>query len=140
MNLPAEKEAPILAGVLDLLELLGIPAFRSNAGGGYRIGKGGRPQLIRGLPKGFPDVFGWLPNNGRILAVECKRPGEEPTPEQWAYLHAINRDGGFAFWTSDLERCRFVLTLALKGYDVSYQDDDNPGECVLIGTERGVSG
>jgi hypothetical protein len=138
MRVPKEKEAPILSGVLDLLDLLGIQAFRANAGGGYRIGKGGRPQLIRGMPEGFPDVFGWLPKDGRFLAIECKRPGEEPTPEQWEFIHRINRDGGVAFWTSDLAWSRTILDFALRGYSFTYQDESSPGQLVLHGVEKGA--
>lgn len=113
---PLERE--IQRPVLELLGLLGIPHMRNNAGGGYRLGKGGRPQLIGAAPKGWPDIIGWLPGDGRFLGIEVKRPGEEPTPDQLAVLMRINADGGVGFWTSDLGHCREILGKVAGGWSI----------------------
>ena len=34
---------------------------------------------------------------GRFLACETKRPGENPTPDQQAFLDRVNRHGGLGF-------------------------------------------
>ena len=124
-NLPPEKESDLLRAILALLALYKIPAFRSNAGGGFRLGKGGKPQLVVGAPAGWPDITGWLPNNGRILLIEVKRPGERPTPAQYQTLNAANADGGVAFWTDDFAHCHTTLIAVKTGLSVRLDEDGN---------------
>ena len=124
---PAPRESEVLRSVLKLLELLGIPAWRSNAGGGYRIGKGEKPQLIQGIPEGSPDIIGWLPKDGRFLGIEVKRPGEKPTAEQLAWLDRINGDGAVGFWCDDVGVCHAILARVVKGARVEILD----GRCFL---------
>jgi hypothetical protein len=71
-----DTEAPVLAACLRLLELRGIPAYRSDAGG---------PQ--RGhLPPGCPDITAILPTladgrRGVYCGIECKRPVGPRAPQ-----------------------------------------------------------
>jgi hypothetical protein len=134
---PHETESPVLAGLLKLLEVLGIPAARSNAGGGYRLGKGGRPQLIMGMPQGWPDITGWLPRDGRFLGIEAKAPGNVPSAPQWERIHRINRDGGVAFWADDVAACHKILALVMGGASVTYEDPHHPGRVVITMPEGG---
>lgn len=45
--------------------------------------------------KGYPDLHGML-CDGRYFALEVKQPGETATPEQAAFLQAVQRDRGIA--------------------------------------------
>lgn len=45
---------------------------------------------------GAPDVLACLPPSGRMLAVECKRPGGKVTKLQSATLRKIEQSGGVA--------------------------------------------
>jgi hypothetical protein len=56
---------------------------------------------FRGLP-GVSDVLAILPPGGRLLAVECKLPGREPTGLQQAFLDAVARAGGVGIVVRDL--------------------------------------
>ena len=45
--------------------------------------------------KGVPDIVGML-RDGRLFALEVKRPGEKPTEEQAVFLAMVNDAGGLA--------------------------------------------
>jgi hypothetical protein len=101
MSIPAPRESDILRSCLDLLRLRGVFAWRVNSGavaGEYN----GRRRFVRfhGAP-GCADIIGILPG-GRFLAVECKRPGNKPTPQQTAFLEAVRQQGGLALVVSDV--------------------------------------
>lgn len=38
----------------------------------------------------------------QFVAVEVKRPGKKPTPEQMAFLDQVNELGGLGLWVSDV--------------------------------------
>jgi hypothetical protein len=44
-----------------------------------------------------------LPTTGRFLAIEVKRPGNKPTPEQQQFIDTINEAGGLAFVARSVE-------------------------------------
>ena len=74
----ASEETVLVHDILRYLRLRQIPATRNQSGhlciGGHWINLG---------EPGWPDIIGCLPGNGgRMLAVECKRPGQKPTWEQ----------------------------------------------------------
>lgn len=56
---------------------------------------------------GVPDIIACV--NGRFVAIEVKRPGQKPKPIQYAFIDAINKAGGFAFWTDNLEEVKTKL-------------------------------
>jgi len=59
-------------------------------------------SIVQGAPKGTPDIVGFL-KDGRFLAVEVKVPGEYPTPEQRAFLDALNACGGVGFVATSVD-------------------------------------
>ena len=70
----------------------GIISWRNNTGA--LKDKDGR--LIRyGLCSGSSAIIGIMPD-GRFLAIEVKKPGKKPTPEQLNFIEAIRRHGGIA--------------------------------------------
>jgi hypothetical protein len=44
-----------------------------------------------------------MPKTGRFLAIEVKRPGGKPTPEQLQFIDTINQAGGLAFVAHSIE-------------------------------------
>ena len=91
MNLPT-TEAPVLAACLGLLALRGIPHWRQNTGA-TTVGR----RFIRFGVKGASDILAVLPPNGRMLAVECKRPkGGRLSEDQAAFLANVRDAGGIA--------------------------------------------
>lgn len=83
------KETPLTQDVLNYLLQVGIKAWRQNVAA-IKIGR----RFIRfGVP-GQSDIMGYLPPNGRILAVETKRVGEVLTDEQRDFLADVNASGG----------------------------------------------
>lgn len=130
-TLPAPPESDVLAAVLTLLDLLGVPCWRANAGGGYRIGRAGKPQLIKAAPAGTADICGWLPRDGRFLAIEVKRPGERPTADQLAFLRRVNGDGGVGFWVDDVGKCQYLMTKVMQSDRSCGIVIDEKGSCAL---------
>lgn len=94
---PEPKEADVLRGVLQALAMHPKVAWahRFNTAAGKLVRKSGHSQWIRfGFP-GCPDVLGQL-RDGRLLAVETKRPSGQATPEQLAFLECVRSNGGVA--------------------------------------------
>ena len=92
---PEPLEAQVLRAVLTLLARHPRVAWahRMNSGAGQIMRRGGMSQWMRfGFP-GCPDVLGQL-RDGRLLAVECKRPSGKPTAEQESFLKCVNANGG----------------------------------------------
>lgn len=96
------RESDVLAACLHYLALKGVFAWRQNqgaiplTGGGYRkfVGLRGVADILGILPQQVD-----LPGEGRVrfgnlLAVEVKRPGEKPRPDQGAFLARVNELGG----------------------------------------------
>jgi hypothetical protein len=106
----AATESSILAAVRQYLVLRGIFHWRANQGaipceGGYRRFNGMR---------GVSDLLGVLPG-GRLLAIEVKRPGERPTPEQRAFLDTVTQLGGMAILVCSVEQLQASLDQLLPG-------------------------
>lgn len=95
------NETALVWSCLDLLQKFGIFAWRQNSGGGRYPRKGGGEWFVpfasirKGKPlSGLSDILGIF--RGRMLAVECKMPGEVPTAEQQAFLDRVAAEGGLA--------------------------------------------
>lgn len=77
---------------------------RNNRGVVRGPGKDGRERLIiYGGMKGASNIRGVLAPPGRAVAIEVKRPGEKPTPEQAAYLERVRAAGGLAFVATSID-------------------------------------
>jgi hypothetical protein len=74
--------------VLEYLTLMRIPHWGSNTGAAV-YGTGPRHRFVRYGIVGCSDILASLPPTGRLDAIEIKRPGEKPRPEQLAFLAAI---------------------------------------------------
>jgi hypothetical protein len=78
-------------------------AYRMNVGGARYPDHNGTPQWVQyGFP-GMSDIFGQLKRTGQLIAVEVKRPGEHPTPNQQAFLDCVRSAGGIAFCARNVD-------------------------------------
>ncbi len=103
---PVSSEKSIQAAVIDLLLLRGAEVIRVN-GGAVKTEKGYVRFNIVGKGKRCSDVLACY--RGLFLAVECKRPGEDPTEKQQAFLDAVNRAGGRGVVVRSVEDMAGVL-------------------------------
>jgi hypothetical protein len=105
------KESDIVRACLDWLALHHILAWRMNNTGVFDPARK-RFRSFRGLA-GVSDILGILPQVvrlddgtavtfGNFLAVEVKRPGEKPRPEQEAFLDGIRQRGGIGLCVHSL--------------------------------------
>lgn len=102
------KEADVLRSVLAYLRLAKIFSWRVNSGG-IRASHNGKRRFVRfSSINGISDVLAILPG-GRLLAIECKRPGERPTDTQKAFLTEVSMAGGLALVVSDVGQLRDAL-------------------------------
>jgi hypothetical protein len=98
MSTRAERETGIVKAVLGYLRFVRRwPAWRNNTGA-VRVGR----RLIRFGEVGAADILGVLPG-GRLLAVECKRPGNRATAAQAAWLAMIAEGGALALVVVSVE-------------------------------------
>ena len=102
------RESEIQASILRLLRVLGIPAWRANTGaflGEYQ----GRRRFVRFGPKGQADILGILPPDGRLLAIEVKRPGHHASHDQVAFLELVTHHGGLGMVVTSANEVKHAL-------------------------------
>jgi hypothetical protein len=95
---PEPREADVLASVQQALRVHPLVAWhaRMNAGAGkLTYANGQTSQFMRFGFKGMPDILGQL-KDGRLLAIECKRPSGRVRPEQQAFLDKAASNGAVA--------------------------------------------
>ena len=103
-----QLEQSIQRAILDYLRWRGIPCYK-HQNAGIRKPDG---SYIPTHTRGVSDIIGCLPKTGRFLAIEVKRPGGKPTPEQQQFIDTINGAGGLAFVARSIED----VEEALNGY------------------------
>jgi hypothetical protein len=119
LKAPAATEGQIQAAILDWLRVEQAQGrvvwFARLNGGGmkdrtgrwlafYRLYLKGRMERS----KGMADVHGMLAG-GRYFALEVKRPGEIPTPEQADFLSVVRDGGGIGEVVRDFDEVQRVL-------------------------------
>lgn len=100
-------ERDVLSSVLEYLgtQKRRVAWFRRMNVGGFYNASG---QFVRAGFVGCSDIIGQM-LDGRFLAVECKRPGKLPTPEQWEFLSMVNRNRGVAIVAASIDDVRRVI-------------------------------
>jgi hypothetical protein len=104
------READLIRQCLDYLQLAKVPAWRQNTGCAT-FGAGGKRRFVRFAVEGCSDILGVLPPSGRLLAVECKRPGGKLTAAQAAFLDNVRAAGGLALVVRDVRDLQRALDL-----------------------------
>lgn len=102
------KESGVVREVREILALTGLSVQRINSGA-FTVGEGSNKRYIRAAAKGTLDFEGY-DNNGRFLAIECKRrDGGKLSPEQAERIKDINRKGGVAIVVRSGGECYELL-------------------------------
>lgn len=100
------KEGAIQDAAMDLLLRHPKVAFAYVNTSGKIQGRGGHWMTL-GFP-GLADITGML-KGGRFIAIEVKRPGEEPTKAQLEFLETVSAYGGLSGWITDVEQVNRML-------------------------------
>ena len=96
MNLNEIPESAVIQQVKQVLKVTGLKIQRINTGC-FTSGEGRNRRFIKTADAGTCDFEGY-DNQGRFLAIECKRPiGGRLSPAQKERIADINRKGGVAF-------------------------------------------
>jgi hypothetical protein len=117
-------ETDLVRACLDWLALHRIKAWRMNNTGIFDPVKKIH-RRFHGL-RGVSDILGILPQTvrladgaeemfGNFLAIEVKKPGEKPRPEQQAFLQDIRAAGGIALCVHSLGELEEQLRPFLQG-------------------------
>ena len=80
--------------------------FRANVGKLYT--EDGR-MIATGLPKGFPDLFGYRKSDGRIIFIEVKSKTGRIRPEQARFIQQVKADGCLAGVARNVEDARRIV-------------------------------
>ncbi len=108
----AKQKAPerqVMEAVREWARARGITLFRNNCGQ-YEAAPG---RWVRfGLTVGSSDLIGFRTHNGvaQFVAIECKAPGKNATPEQQEFIDRVLAAGGIA----GVARCVGDLEILLK--------------------------
>ena len=111
-TLPKPLETDIQKAIIDMLRhhpSVGI-VWRMNTGAQtVKATDTSKRRFIRFGPKGHADIVGILRPCGRFFAIEVKRPGKQPTPEQTFYLDAVAAAGGVAGVASSVDGAMAII-------------------------------
>ena len=89
-------ESAVIQQVKQVTKMTGLKIQRINTGS-FQIGAGQNRRYIKTAEAGTCDFEGY-DNQGRFVAIECKRPsGGRLSPAQKERIADINRKGGVAF-------------------------------------------
>ena len=96
MELKDIPESAVIQQVKQVIKMTGLKIQRINTGS-FQIGAGQNRRYIKTAEAGTCDFEGY-DNQGRFVAIECKRPsGGRLSPAQKERIADINAKGGVAF-------------------------------------------
>lgn len=101
------KEHELMDKIRIELTRHGAAVFRANVGV-IRTPDGRYINI--GLPKGFSDLFGVLPN-GQAFFIECKVKPNKPTSEQISFIRAMKSRNAFAGTAYSVEEALKICEL-----------------------------
>ncbi len=117
---PPERESKIQASIKTRLARLGVKLWRRNVGG-MTDSSGNH---VRFASPGQSDLWG-IDRTGRHWEVECKRPGNKPTPKQLAWLKDMTARGCVAYWADSANVAERVAEAILAGGWIVWHEDEN---------------
>lgn len=100
------SEADLMRQIMIALSSDGHFVARANVGLFFTAD--GRP-VKTGLPKGFSDLFGARAGDARFFALEVKTATGRPSPEQLAFIAAMQKRGALAGIVRSVEDARRVV-------------------------------
>ncbi len=107
-----QSEGDIMRLIMMELSKAGCIVWRNNVG----ALKDATGRLIRyGLCEGSSDLIGIAPD-GRMIAMEVKRPGKKPTPAQCMFIDAVRRKGGIAGVATSAAEALHILNGGICSY------------------------
>ena len=80
--------------------------FRANVG---RFSTEDGRVISTGLPKGFPDLFGYRRSDGKIIFMEVKTDKGRLRPEQEKFLARAKQDGCIAGVVRSVDEARTLI-------------------------------
>ena len=95
------KESEIQKQIMNYLLQSPVVAWAYVTSAGTVRGVGGGRYFNIGFP-GLSDILGQL-RDGRIFAIEVKRPGNIPTQEQREFLELVNENNGLGIWVDTVK-------------------------------------
>lgn len=64
------------------------------------------------FPRGISDILGCY--QGRLLAIEVKKPGGRVSPDQMRFIERVNQEGGIGFMAYSVDDVVMRLGLQVK--------------------------
>jgi len=101
------READLMRSIMVALSEDGHFVARANVG--LFFTKDGRP-VHAGLPVGFSDLFGHRAGDARAFYLEVKTPTGRVSPQQLAFIAAMQRRGALAGVVRSVDEAREVLS------------------------------
>lgn len=92
------KEQDIQKEIIDYISSIGGIAFKQNQIGIY-------------AQAGVPDLLCCV--KGRFIAIEVKKPKKKPKAIQNAFIEAINKCGGIAFYATSVDDVKCMIEFIL---------------------------
>jgi hypothetical protein len=100
------REGDLMRSIMVALSEDGHFVARANVG--LFFTKDGRP-VHAGLPVGFSDLFGHRAGDARAFYLEVKTPTGRVSPQQQAFIAAMQRRGALAGVVRSVDEARAVL-------------------------------
>ena len=102
---PRPLEKAVQKAIQQAMKLqFGVVMIPVDSGGaGMRQGQAQGCGGWSSTPPGFPDLLGVIPGSGRACFIEVKRPGNKPTPAQFAFLETVRAKGAISFWADSVD-------------------------------------
>jgi hypothetical protein len=94
------KEQDIQRGIIEYLLLKKYVIFKHHSTG--TTVRNGETVYLRYGDRGISDLIGCSPT-GQFIAIEVKKPGGRPTPEQLEFISRVNANGGKGFVAFSLD-------------------------------------
>jgi hypothetical protein len=94
------KESAIQKEIMNMLKEHPRVVWCYVTSAGYVRGIQGGMRFKVGFD-GMSDILGQL-RDGRLFAIEVKRPGKKPTELQQEFIDMVNNNGGVANWVDNL--------------------------------------
>jgi hypothetical protein len=104
---PKTLERDVLKAVLFYLRRHRKVAWVGRINSGAARNENGQFLRFHTIP-GCSDIIGQM-RSGHFLAIEVKRPGEKPTPEQMIFLDMVLQHSGCAGWCDSVEACERLI-------------------------------